>query len=379
VDRALGRVREGILLVGPGFKPNGDRRKRKKNRKKKNRRTQWVPKTPKPNPSSPTTDLVVLPAEGSTSALGFGGQEKVPERAVSSDGTGYPPPTIASSEKLLDESVSRTEWGSRPEITAVVVTEAREEMGLARRMGPNEGSTEVDGGVSSPFEIQVPVSNTTFLEVGTGSVINAVDTVLIPPLLFAGGSPVVPDPERVTSQPDSGDGYELSISILEVLPKVPCSVRDRKDSENALVVWAGQSSSDSTVPSGISPSVSLFENAPITLFPPSGSGSTNGLELVVFPEEEPSPLCCCPTDNLRGFAGKKSSKDFLKAILEYSLSVGVTCDGFEGKLSAVFEAILAENDKKESGSCLKVGNKFNRELNRLSCSINYDARSGSTS
>jgi hypothetical protein len=59
--------------------------------------------------------------------------------------------------------------------------------------------------------------------------------------------------------------------------------------------------------------------------------------------------------------------------------VGVTCDGYEGQLSAVFEAILAENDKKETVSCLKVGNKFNRELNRLSCSINYDARSGSTS
>jgi hypothetical protein len=306
--------------------------------------------------------------------LGSGGQEKVLKSVVSSDGTGHPPPTITFLENLLDESVSRTEWGSRPEITAVAVREEREEMGLARSTGPIVGSTVADGGVSSPLEIQASVSNTTLMELGTGSVINEVDTILSPPLLFVGGSPIVPAPESVTSQPDSSDGSELSVSILEVLPKVPFDpARALMDSENVLVVWAGRSPSDSPVPSGISPSVSMFENAPITLFPPSGLGPTNGLELVVLPEEVPS------LSPLRGFFGKKSSKDFLKAILEYSHSVGVTCDGYEGQLSAVFEAILAENDKKETGSCLKVGNKITRELNRLSCSINYDARSGSTS
>jgi hypothetical protein len=375
VDRALSSVREGLLLVGPGYKPNGDRRKRKKNRKKKYRRTRWVPKTPMPNPSGPTADLVALPAVRPTSALGSGGQEKVPESVVSSDGTGHPPLTITFSENLLDESVSRTEWGSRPEIIAVAVREEREEMGLARSMGPIVGSTEADGGVSSPLEIQAPV-----MELGTGSVINAVDTVFSPPLLYAGGSHVVPAPESVTSQLDSSDRSELPVSILEVLPKVPLVPASAlMDSENVLVVWAGRSPLDSPVPSGISPSVTMCENAPITLFPPSGLGHTNGLELVVLPEEVPSPLCCCPSENLRGFSGKKSSKDFLTAILEYSHSVGVTCDGYEGQLSAVFEAILAENDKKESGSCLKVGNKYTRELNKLSCSINYDSRSGSTS
>jgi hypothetical protein len=162
--------------------------------------------------------------------------------------------------------------------------------------------------------------------------------------------------------------------VLEVLPaKVPT------DSEDVLVVWAGRGSSDSMVSSGISSSVSMLETVPFNLLPPSGLGPRNGLELVLFPEEEPSPLSCCPSDKVRGFSGKKSSKDFLKAILEYSHSVGITCDGYEGKLSAVFEAILADNDKKETGSCSKLGNKFSRELNRLSCSINYDGRSGSTS
>jgi hypothetical protein len=338
-------------LVGPGFKPNGDRRKRKKNRKKKNRRTRWVPKTPKTNPSGSTADLVALPAVGPMSELGSGGQENVPDRAVSSDGTCHPPPTITSSENVLGESVSRTEWGSRPEITAVDVREEKEEMGLARSMDQIVGSTVVVGGVSSPLEIQAPVSNTTLLELGTGPVINVVDTVISPPLFFAGGPPVVPAPESVTSQPVSSDGTELSVSILKALPKVPFApARARMDSDNVLVVWAGRSSSDSPVPLGISPSVSEIDNASITLFPPSGLGPTNGLELVELPEEEPTPLCCCPCDNLRGFSGKKSSKDFLKAILEYSQSVGVTCDGYEGQLSAVFEAILAENDKKETGS-----------------------------
>jgi hypothetical protein len=170
------------VFVKGYFWLGGDRRKRKKNRKKKYRRTRWVPKTPMSNPSGPTADLVALPAVGPTSALGFGGQQKVPESVVSSDGTGHPPPTITFSENLLDESVSRTEWGSRPEITAVAVREEREEMGLARCMGPIVGSTVADGGVSSPLEIQAPI-----MELGTGSVINAVDTVFSPPLLCAGG------------------------------------------------------------------------------------------------------------------------------------------------------------------------------------------------
>jgi hypothetical protein len=133
------------------------------------------------------------------------------------------------------------------------------------------------------------------------------------------------------------------------------------------------------VSSGISSSVSTLEAVPFTHFSPSGLGLRNGLELDLIPEEEPSPLSCCPFDKVRGFSGKKSSRDFLKAILEYSHSVGIMCDGYEGQLSAVFEAIIASNDKKEEGPCSKLGNKGMRELNRLSCSINYDGHSGSTS
>jgi hypothetical protein len=111
----------------------------------------------------------------------------------------------------------------------------------------------------------------------------------------------------------------------------------------------------------------------------SGLGLRNGLELVLIPEEEPSPLSCCPIDKVRGFSGKKSSGGFLKAVLEYSHSVGITCDGYEGPLSAMFEAIIASNDKKEAGPSSILGIKGTRELNRLFCSINYDAYSGGTS
>jgi hypothetical protein len=69
----------------------------------------------------------------------------------------------------------------------------------------------------------------------------------------------------------------------------------------------------------------------------------------------------------------------LKAVLEYSHSVGITCDGYEGQLSAVCEAIIARNDKKEAGPSSKEGIKGSRELDRLFCSINYGAHSGCSS
>jgi hypothetical protein len=181
VDRALSSVREGLLLVGPGFKPNGDRRKRKKNRKKKKQRTCWVPKT-KPNPSVSTADLATPPATGPLSAMGSGGQESVPERATTSDGICHPPTTITSSEITLAESASRPERGSRPDTTVADMREEKEEMGIARSVVQFVGCTEADGGVSAPLEIQAPVSNTNLLELGSGPVINVVDTVICPPL-----------------------------------------------------------------------------------------------------------------------------------------------------------------------------------------------------
>jgi hypothetical protein len=253
-------------------------------------------------------------------------------------------------------------------------------MGIARSEVQPAGCTEANSGVSAPLEIQAPVCNPKLLELGPGPLINVGDTRMCPPLLCAGGQTVVPALENLTSQPAPSNGSELPGSRWEVVTKIPeAPATVRMGSDSVMVVWAGRSSLDPLISSGSFPSELEVEDASITLFSPSGLGSTNGMKLIEPPEEEPAPLCCCPGDNFRGFSGKKSPLDFLKAILEYSQSVGVTCEGYEGQLSAVFEAILAENDKKDTGSSLKAGNKFNRELNRLSCSINYDARSGSSS
>jgi hypothetical protein len=59
--------------------------------------------------------------------------------------------------------------------------------------------------------------------------------------------------------------------------------------------------------------------------------------------------------------------------------VGLSCNGFEGRLLALFEDIVARNDEKEEGPSMKLGNKGTREVNRLACSINYDAHCGSAS
>jgi hypothetical protein len=67
----------------------------------------------------------------------------------------------------------------------------------------------------------------------------------------------------------------------------------------------------------------------------------------LFPEEEPIPLSYCPADKFRGKSGKRSSNWVLQLVQEFSHLVGLSCDGFEGRLSALFEDIVARNDEKE--------------------------------
>lgn len=59
--------------------------------------------------------------------------------------------------------------------------------------------------------------------------------------------------------------------------------------------------------------------------------------------------------------------------------VGLSCDGHEGKLIALFEDILASNEKKAADSNSSVGKKGMRELNSLFSAINYDAHNVSAS
>ena len=64
---------------------------------------------------------------------------------------------------------------------------------------------------------------------------------------------------------------------------------------------------------------------------------------------------------------------------EFSHFVGLSCDGFEGKLSALCVDIVASNAVQGEGSCSNAGQRGMRELNSLFSSINYDAQSGNAS
>jgi hypothetical protein len=96
--------------------------------------------------------------------------------------------------------------------------------------------------------------------------------------------------------------------------------------------------------------------------PPFGFPNSNCLELdLVY--EDPSPLLCCPANKVRGKAGDQSSAWVLQLVKVFSQLVGLSCDVYEGKLSALFEEIVASNSEKASGSRLRVGKKGTRELN----------------
>jgi hypothetical protein len=149
----------------------------------------------------------------------------------------------------------------------------------------------------------------------------------------------VPVPVSVSSPSVMSSGPVLSIPVLEVSPKdLVGSAKALKDSLDMLTVWAGSGSPDSLVFAGLSPVDSLLTHS-------SGSGVRKGTKLALIPEEEPVPLSFI--DKVRGFSGKKTPEGFLKAVLAYCHWVGITCDGFEDQLSAVFKAIIDSNDKKE--------------------------------
>jgi hypothetical protein len=93
--------------------------------------------------------------------------------------------------------------------------------------------------------------------------------------------------------------------------------------------------------------------------------------------EDPSPLLCCPGNKLR--AGVQSSAWVLQLAKVLSHLVGVSCDGDEERLSALFENMVESNSEKGTASSVRTGKKGMRELNSLFSSINYDAHSGSTS
>jgi hypothetical protein len=275
-------------------------------------------------------DRVVYPVEGLSPVKGIAGSDKSPATPENSGGLGFlSSGTLAPGNQLVGCS-SSSERGSRLEYDE---DSLKGETGTFEKMGLSPKLPEVAGGPPFALEVLVPVSAS-------------------PPSVMSPG-PVLPIP------------------VSEVFPKDPVVfAKAPRESVDGLTVWADLGPLDSFVPPGLPSSVPMLTHS-------SGSRVRNGLELALFLEEELEPLSFI--DKVRGFSGKKTPEGFLKAILAYSHWVGITCDGYEGQLSAVFEAIIDSNVKKAAGPRSSLSLKGTRELNRLACSVNYDAHSGSTS
>jgi len=168
----------------------------------------------------------------------------------------------------------------------------------------------------------------------------------------AGGLPPtsdIPFPASSYPQPELAFGSELSAlqSLLEIDPKElgVSTILESADSGEAVVVWTDLGSLDSSgsSPCGAVPPVSTFspqnsQEDSLVVVPPTHTSHSSGyglkycMDLELIPEEEPTPLSCCPVDKFRGISRKRSSP----------------CDGFEDRLSALFEDIVATNDEKEA-------------------------------
>jgi len=318
VDQAYSRVCDGLLELGPGLRPKINGRKRK-NKPKKKRRLRWIQKVPKPI-ALDLKDRALSPEEGMSPAKGLVGSGNSPATPKNSGGLGFlSSDTHAPGNQCVGRS-SCPERDSRPE-------------------SDGETSEGERGMIEKPG--------------------------LAPKFPEAAGDPVPVVPVLVRPSVLSS-GTVLPIPVLEISPTDPVdSAIPIKDSLDMLTVWAGSGSPDSA---GLSP---------LDLTHSSGPGVRKGTELALLLEEEPVPLSFI--DKVRGISGKKNPEGFLRAVLAYCQWVGITCDGFEDQLSAVFEAIIVSNDKKEEDPSSRLSIKGNRELNRLACSVNYDVHSGSTS
>jgi hypothetical protein len=95
-----------------------------------------------------------------------------------------------------------------------------------------------------------------------------------------------------------------------------------------------------------------------------------GVPPLGFAEAEPSPLACCPPAKFKRKVGARSSDWVLQLLEEFSLFVGLFCDGFEGRLSSLLTNIIASNEGQGAGFRSKVGKKGVRKINGLFSSIN---------
>jgi hypothetical protein len=70
-----------------------------------------------------------------------------------------------------------------------------------------------------------------------------------------------------------------------------------------------------------------------------------GLELDLYSEVDPTPLLCCPAASSK--AKWRSAEWVLQLVAEFSLFVGISCDGFE--LSSLYAYIIASNANNNEG------------------------------
>lgn len=108
------------------------------------------------------------------------------------------------------------------------------------------------------------------------------------------------------------------------------------------------------------------------------------LELEVYSKDdsfcyEPINLCFPGVTVKFDCLGLMTSEWVLQKVMGVCHQVGLSCEGFEGELMALFTTIEACRHQRELASNSKSVNRGKRELKRLVSSIYYDSRGGSSS
>jgi len=142
MDQALSRVCEGLSSFGPGSKSKRVGRKNKK--KKKKSRLRWVPKVPKPISYDLLADSVVFSEVGPSSALGYGGSEKLPAVSELSGGSC---PMLSSFGLSVPENQSfKPVRGPRSNYGAAALEDG---LGSSELLGTSAVIPEISGGSAS--------------------------------------------------------------------------------------------------------------------------------------------------------------------------------------------------------------------------------------
>jgi hypothetical protein len=98
-----------------------------------------------------------------------------------------------------------------------------------------------------------------------------------------------------------------------------------------------------------------------------------GSELALCAKEDSfvcEPLSCCPS---------MASSWLLQKVVDIRHLVGLSCEGFEGNLLRCLQPLKRVITRRGGLPIPNPAVRSNRELKRLSCSINYDSMCGCSS